>query len=201
MRRAAFLLVALVLASQTLRADGGDERLTTLEQQLICACLETNINSVLKTILDGADVNGRFQSGPMSCFIDRSTGGRVLLAHEYTPLMACCLARPSSNYAAGSQSIEMPEDSIFVIDESSSQGKKRRRDRLEIFRILLSHGAEVSASLSTGQTCIDIARESRSDLLIQVLSEKDNQFGQTKQKQPTPETASPNGAAKTGTSE
>jgi ankyrin repeat protein len=147
----------------------------TSTQRLIIACYKLQINSVVKCLRNGANVNGRFgkQAYDRIEFYDLWTGAYPSGGADlWTPLLA--LAN-SPEYPDPSEELRMilknnPEKSDFYKKKVSiKQIKKRQEDSIVILYILLSNKCNMNDDDGNGATALYEAAYNEKIQLVKIL--------------------------------
>jgi hypothetical protein len=142
-------------------------------QRLIVACFKLQVDEVVTSLRQAANVNARFgqcDSG-IQPFLDRWTGGTYLCTGEWTPLIA--LASSSAYPDPPTELGKIWKDSARSrsLRDSIAQNQidKRRSDKTTILFILLSHECKLDCHDRNGATALFRASETDKVAMAKVL--------------------------------
>lgn len=127
-----------------------------LNRQLIVACHRVDVDTVVRSLRDGADVNARYGRGDVKVFRDLWSNGWPLTGEAWTPLMALASA---SNYPDPPRAIANTIEDLNWAQEQrktipAGQLQRREQDRLTILSVLLSHKANIDMDDGYGATAL-----------------------------------------------
>jgi hypothetical protein len=164
--RSLFLLLAFLSISDACHAEELNR-----EQRLVIACYHVDIDGVIKSLREGADVNGRFGKADPQLLKDPWMLGWPVTAGNWTPLIALANA---SIYTNPPRKIENTEaDILWAANQLNHFPKqeleKRQRSVMTIARILLSHSPEIDAHDGVGATALYFAISERKLELARLL--------------------------------
>lgn len=152
----------------------------SLNEQLVLACYQLNIDAVVKTLRAGASVNARFDRSPFDFdeFRDRWTGDRGHFAtSDWSPLMALAasLKLPQPDDALGDVWRDEPRASKLMSAIPADEIQARTARMITIGHILLSHGCQIDAEDCRGATPLYYAADDgKVDLVRFLLSHGSN---------------------------
>lgn len=136
----------------------------SLDQQLIIACYNVEVDAVVTCLRKGADVNARFGELPDDedplFGRDRWTGGYLGLgANAWTPLLALAAARKYPQPPSELGQIWKDEKRAQALQKLIPEDEidKRRNDAMIIRRVLLSHGCRLDNADIRGATALYMA--------------------------------------------
>jgi hypothetical protein len=145
----------------------------SLDQKLIVACYRVDLPAVVQNLRAGANVNAKFGEiqEEVSPFLDQWTGGTPVSSDSWTSLVALASA---SEYPDPPQ--EFPriwENAAQVRKEQSRIGKnvveERRTAQLNIFYMLLSHGADINSADDRNGTALHRAVDNANTPLVRTM--------------------------------
>ncbi|MEZ6057573.1 MAG: ankyrin repeat domain-containing protein [Planctomycetaceae bacterium] len=131
----------------------------TLNQSLIAACYQLNVDEVVSTLRQGASVNARFGDSAYDCplFRDRWTGASTPVgAGEWTPLQGLAAAPQLPDPPLNIVDIWKYPDRVKALQKAipPEQIRRRQQARVIIAHILLSHGCALNAEDGYGATSL-----------------------------------------------
>jgi ankyrin repeat protein len=144
-------LVVIVAFIATSVATGQE---LTLNQRLVVACHRLDLDGVVATLRDGADVNARFGEGDRKIFQDPWLLGSPIAGNAWTPLIALANASkypdPPRKVNSTSADTEWAVAQLKKIPANELQ--QRERVSRTILMILLSHNANPDIDDGYGAT-------------------------------------------------
>lgn len=166
-------LIAAILICDSLHADD-----LSRPQQLVVACHRVDVDSVVRLLRSGVDVNATFGKGDTrKHFQDPWSGGWPAHAGQWTPLLA--LANSSRYptcprpYENSIEHLDWARKTQKAIPESDIH--KRDQNRVAILRILLSHNCNVDVQDYRGATALyDSLYRRHTDMVKLLLQFKPN---------------------------
>lgn len=138
----------------------------SIDQKLVAACFQCNPSEVAQLLRSGANVNATYGDGPSEPFYDRESGARPTYWRTYTPLIAMSIGAAHDH----SDPVVDKRSEHAVLDAKAPQfANPRQRDRLEICRLLLSHGANTEGAMAFGYTSLFLASEGKAIHIVREL--------------------------------
>lgn len=167
------ILFCATLVTLTLVADSKSAEPRELNEQLVVSCYRVEITEVVKLLRAGANVNATFGRKADEAFLNRWTSGTPLGHNKWTALMAVARANSYPDPPEKFSKIwEKPELVRAEQKKFTSQAlEERRRDELNIMRILLSHGAKIDEDDGYGATALHMAVAGDKPQLARLLLE------------------------------
>lgn len=145
----------------------------SIDQRLIVACYQLDVDAVAASIRDGADVNARFGKGDPRTFADPwAIGSRGWLGdNRWTPLIALAQSSDLPDPPRELKNTHEDRDWADTAREAVPEAEKeRRRDRaLAILCILLSHKPELNSDDGYGATALYKAIDTEKTEMAKVL--------------------------------
>jgi hypothetical protein len=149
-------MIVAILIGIAIESNAASDQSLSLDQRLIVACYELDVDAVVTAIREGADVNGRFGDADRMIFKDPWTHGYPMAAAEWTPLIAVASAskypRPPREVQNSVSNRKWAYDEMRRIP--ADQLEQRQDARLTIAAILLSHKADINAHDGHGATAL-----------------------------------------------
>ncbi|MEX2558486.1 MAG: hypothetical protein WD403_01165 [Pirellulales bacterium] len=142
----------MLAAGQSLRAND-----LTLDQRLIVACYNLQVDDAVKCLREGANVNARFGKTKTDFrFSDRWTGGWWAGTEAWTPLLAVASSPELPDPPADLGEIWKDRDRSRALREQIPimEIEKRRSDELTLVLILLARGCELENHDGYGATAL-----------------------------------------------
>jgi len=135
----------------------------TLDQQLIVACYKLDVDSVVKCLRNGANVNATFgeSADDIDRFYNRWEGSTHMATASWTPLLAVASALDYPDPPAELGQIWKDPERARALQKQIPQAEleKRRNDAMIILDILLSHGCHLDEDDGFGATALYTAAD------------------------------------------
>lgn len=163
-----FIIAALLLIAA--RPAVAEE--LTRDQKLIAACYHVDLETVVNSLREGADVNARFGDSETDPFFDGWTGGYFLGSESWTPLIALAQSPLYPQPAAELGKIWQDEDRVQTAQQKIPKPvlDKRRADAAAILQILLSHNCRLDDGDIRGATALfDAVSEEKVEMARELL--------------------------------